>query len=127
MNVLVTGGDGFIGSHLVDSQLAQGHRVRTVDLRMDRLANVSDCPNLEVVAGDITDKHLVNRLVSGIDVVYHLASAHLDVSLPDAYYRRVNVEATASLLEAAQSAGVQRVVHCSSNGVIGDVRTTPDD
>lgn len=127
MRVLITGGGGFIGSHLVDSQLAHGHCVRTVDLHVERLAHTSVHPNLEVVRGDITNTEFVKRLLEGIDVVYHLASAHLDVSLSDAYYRRVNVEATVNLLKAARAVNVQRVVHCSSVGVIGDVESPPAD
>lgn len=127
MNVLITGGGGFIGSHLVESQLAQGHHVRTVDLHTQRLAHMADRPRLDVVVGSITDRHLVERLVSGIDVIYHLASAHLDVHLSDDVYWQVNVQATANLLRAARAAGVGQVVHCSSNGVIGDVQNPPAD
>jgi nucleoside-diphosphate-sugar epimerase len=79
------------------------------------------------VFGDVTDRELAGRLVDGIDVIYHLASAHLDVSLSDDDYRRVNVGATVALLEAAHAAGVSRVVHCSSNGVIGDVENPTAD
>ena len=127
VNVLITGGGGFIGSHLVDSQLAQGHTVRTIDLHVERLAHAATHPRLEIVVGDITDPTLVGKIVADIDVVYHLASAHLDVSLSDAYYRQVNVDATLGLLEAARAAGVSRVVHCSSVGVIGDVKSPPAD
>jgi nucleoside-diphosphate-sugar epimerase len=67
------------------------------------------------------------RLLDGIEVVYHLASAHLDVSLSDTYYRRVNVDATVSFLKTARSLGVKRMVHCSSVGVIGDVQSPPAD
>lgn len=77
--------------------------------------------------GDITDENTIKQAVDGIDIVYHLASAHLDVSLSDEHYRRVNVGGTLSLLEAARQAGVKRFVHCSSVGVIGDVETPPAD
>jgi nucleoside-diphosphate-sugar epimerase len=127
MRVLITGGGGFIGSHLVDSQLARGHLVRTVDLHVERLAHTADHPRLELVVGDLLDPELVQRLVDGVDLVYHLASAHLDVSLTDDYYRQVNVDATMGLLKAARTAGVSRVVHCSSVGVIGDVENPPAD
>ena len=125
MKVLITGGGGFIGGHLVDSQLRQGHWVRTVDLSLERLTYTINHPNLEAVNGDITNVDLIRRLVAGIDVVYHLASAHLDVNLSADYYRQVNVQATMNLLAAAQAAGVQRMVHCSSNGVIGEVKKPP--
>lgn len=127
MNVLITGGGGFIGSHLVDSQLAQGNCVRTLDLHAERLGHVTNHLNLEIVLGDIADGDLVLQSVEDIDVIYHLASAHLDVNLDDEHYRRVNVDATVGLLEAAREAGVKRVVHCSSVGVIGDVKNPPAD
>jgi nucleoside-diphosphate-sugar epimerase len=127
MKVLITGAGGFIGSHLVDSQLAKGFDVRAVDLHLDLLRHADGHPHLEALHGDITDEKLVKRLVEGVDVIYHLASAHLDVSLPDEHYRRVNVGATLSLLDAAREAGVRRFVHCSSVGVIGDVEHSPAD
>ncbi|NCF69904.1 MAG: NAD-dependent epimerase/dehydratase family protein [Chloroflexi bacterium] len=127
MKVLITGGGGFIGSHLVDSQLDQGYDVRTVDLHVDRLAQVAGHPNLEIVEGDLTADDLIRRLVDDIDIVYHLASAHLDVTLPDSYYRQVNVDATLSLLKAAHDAGVKRMVHCSTNSVIGEIKDPPVD
>lgn len=125
MKVLITGAGGFIGSHLVDSQLEQGHEVRAVDLHLDLLQHQSTNSHLEALQGNITDESFVKQIVTGVDIVYHLASAHLDVSLSDEHYRRVNVGGTLSLLEAAQQAGVQRFVHCSSVGVIGDVENPP--
>jgi dihydroflavonol-4-reductase len=127
VNVLITGGAGFIGSHLVDSQLTQGHQVRTVDRHLGRLRAVAPHARLEVIQGDIRDATLVERSLAGIDVVYHLASAHLDVSLPPSDYWQINVDATTELLEAARAAGVLRVVHCSSVGVMGDVKNPPGD
>jgi nucleoside-diphosphate-sugar epimerase len=127
MNVLITGAGGFIGSHLVDSQLEKGHQVRGVDLELSRLGHVEGHPCLEAVRGDITDPALVRTLVAGVDVVYHLASAHLDVRQSEDHYRLVNVDATLSLLEAARQAGVRRFVHCSSVGVMGNIQHPPAD
>jgi nucleoside-diphosphate-sugar epimerase len=125
--VLITGGGGFIGRHLVESQLNRGNQVRTVDLRTGSLADLAGRPGLEVVAGDLTDPACARQLVAEVDTVYHLASAHLDTSLPDSHYRRVNVDGAVGLLEAAVNAGVGRYVHCSSVGVIGDTRGLPAD
>jgi nucleoside-diphosphate-sugar epimerase len=127
MTVLITGGGGFIGSHLVDDLLAGGNRVRVVDLNLERLAHLVHQPNLEAVAGDIAEPSLLGQLVSGVTVIYHLASAHLDVTLSEADYYRSNVAATGQLLEAAQAAGVKRVVHCSTNGVLGEIKQLPAD
>lgn len=127
MKVLVTGGSGFIGSHLVDSQLADGNNVLSLDLHSDRLAHVADSPNLEIITGDITEAQIVKDVMEDIEVVYHLASAHLDVSLSSEHYHRVNVDGTINLLKAAQSAGVRRFVHCSSVGVMGDINHLPAD
>ena len=127
MKILVTGGGGFVGSHLVESQLAHDRQVRVIDLHVERLAHVADHPNLEIVQGDITDQGLVKQLLAGVEVVYHLASAHLDVSLSEAHYYRVNVDATLALAQAARAAGVGHMVHCSSVGVMGDVTSPPAD
>jgi dihydroflavonol-4-reductase len=127
LKVLVTGGGGFIGSHLVESQLAQGNLVRTIDLHFTRLAGVKNHQNLELIKGDITNPDQTEVITKGVDVVYHLASAHLDVSLPQEHYQRVNVDASLDLLESAYKHGVKRFVHCSSVGVIGDVLQPPAD
>jgi nucleoside-diphosphate-sugar epimerase len=126
-NVLITGGGGFIGSHLVESQLAQGNRVRTVDLNFEKLSTTRNHANLELIEGDITKPNLIKEITNNIDVVYHLASAHLDVTLPQEHYHRVNVGASLDLVESAHNQGVKRFVHCSSVGVIGDVIQPPAD
>jgi nucleoside-diphosphate-sugar epimerase len=125
MNVLITGAGGFIGSHLVDSQLAKGMRVTAFDLHTDRLNHAKTNSNLTIIEADMLDSSAVFTAVKGIDTIFHLASAHLDVSLPDSYYEQVNVKATRELVEIAQQNGVKKLVHCSSVGVIGDVRNPP--
>jgi nucleoside-diphosphate-sugar epimerase len=127
MRVLITGAGGFIGSHVVDSQLENGNDVRAFDLHLDLLNHQAAHARLQAIRGDITEKHILQELVEGMDIVFHLASAHLDVRLSEEHYQRVNVHATLSLLEAARQAGVKRFVHCSSVGVIGDVEHPPAD
>ena len=126
-HVLITGANGFIGSHLVDSQLAQGKRVRAVDLYDDYLATLDGTPGLEVTVADFTRPEIARQAVEGIDVVYHLASAHLDVSLPAERYHTVNVQGALELARVAHQAGVKRFIHCSSVGVFGNVRKPPAD
>jgi nucleoside-diphosphate-sugar epimerase len=127
MKILITGAGGFIGSHLTDSQLEKGNHVRAVDLHVERLEHVKEHERIELMVGDITNPELVKSLVTDIEVVYHLASAHLDVSLSDEHYRQVNVIGTKKLVEAAYQAGVRRFVHCSSVGVMGAVENPPVD
>jgi dihydroflavonol-4-reductase len=125
LKVLITGAGGFIGSHLVDSQLAQGALVRAVDLHLGALSHALGHPNLTILEGNILDTQRLADWMDGVDIVYHLASAHLDVSLSDEHYRKVNVGGTVGLLEAACQAGVKRFVHCSSVGVMGDIEDPP--
>lgn len=127
MSVLITGGGGFVGGYLVESQLRQGHSVRVIDVHTESLAHIADHPRLEIISGDITNARLVAQAVDGIDVIYHLASAHLGVNIPPADYWRVNVYATLNLLSLAKAAGVRRFVHCSSNSVVGEIQDPPID
>ena len=122
--VLITGAGGFIGSHLVRSQLALGRRVRALDLHLARIEETSD-PNLELVQGDFTDPTVQREAVDGVDLVFHLASAHLEVSLSDDAYWHVNVHAIRPFLESCRDAGVQRFVHVSSVGVHGTIENPP--
>lgn len=127
MNVLVTGGGGFIGSHLVESQLTKGNFVKSIDLQDERLDQVRNHPNLKIIKGDIRDEQVIKQAVQDTDVIYHLAAAHLDVNLSTSYYWEVNVAATVHLLEQAHHAGVKRFLHCSSTGVYGELKEIPAD
>ncbi len=126
MNILVTGGGGFIGGALVQRLLADGHKVRSVDIVPGRLDKIEH-PHFELCLGDIRDEALLAQAVAGIDIVYHLASAHLDITLSNKDYWDINVNATENLLRCAQNAGVKRLVHCSTNGVIGQIDYPPAD
>jgi UDP-glucose 4-epimerase len=120
----VTGGAGFIGSHLVDALLGQGWRVRVIDnLATGRRRNLEsalrgDC---EFVEGDVNDRELMARLCAGADHVYHLAAlADIVPSIEDPRaYHRANVDGTVSVLEAARAAGVKRFVYAASASCYG--------
>jgi nucleoside-diphosphate-sugar epimerase len=127
MQVLVTGGTGFVGSHLVRRLLSQGHRVRCLDkspgLFDSELSELGAC----LVRGSVTDAENVNDCVAGSEVVYHLASPFGDILQPDEVYWDVEVNGTRHVLEAAERHGVRRVVHCSTQGVHGSLDKTPGD
>ena len=126
---LVTGGAGFIGSHLVEALVARGARVRVLDDfstgRWENLASVRG--RVEVVEGDVRDRTVVMRAVEGADVVAHLAAvASVPASLEDpAMVWAVNVEGTLNTLEAAREQGVRRFVFASSAAVYGDHTDLP--
>jgi len=132
MNVLVTGGAGFIGSHLVDRRLAQGDRVVVLDDFNDfydpglKRANVEThlrAPGFRLVEGDIRDRALVFRLFAEekFDAVVHLAAragVRPSLALP-VLYEEVNVVGTLHLLEAAVAHGAPRFLFASSSSVYG--------
>ena len=129
MQAVVTGGAGFIGSHLVDALLADGHRVRVLDDLSTGYADNVDAA-AELVAGSVVDADAVGRVLEGADVLFHQAASRSvlrSVERPletDA----VNVHGTLTVLDAARRAGVRRVVCASSSSVYGGsaVRPTPE-
>lgn len=134
---LVTGAGGFIGSNLVDDQLARGRRVIAIDVHLDRLDHLRSNPACQLYAGDVRDAAFMSRVIAGsnipkvdipkVDIIFHLASAHLEVAKSEAYFWETNVEAVQSLLEIARNNGVRRFVHTSSVGVYGPLTTLPAD
>jgi UDP-glucose 4-epimerase len=130
MQALITGGAGFIGSHLVAALLAEGWRVRVLDdLSSGRVDHVA--PEADLVVGDVTDASAVAGAMRDVDVVFHQAahrSVARSVETPLAS-DRANTFGTLTVLESARDAGVRRVVNASSSSVYGDtaVRPTAED
>jgi UDP-glucose 4-epimerase len=127
---LVTGGAGFIGSHLVAGLLNRGHQVRVLDdFSSGHPEFLPAHPALEVVTGDIRDSGVLGKVMAGVDLVFHqaaLRSVPRSVEAPFAYHD-VNVTGTIRLLLAAREAGVRRVVAASSSSVYGDQPVLPLD
>ena len=122
--ILVTGGAGFIGSHLVDALLAQGHGVRVLDnLSMGKLANLAlDNPRLRFIQGDVADASVVDAAVAGCDAVAHLAAvASVQASVDDPVAtHQSNFVGTLNVCEAMRRHGVKRVLYASSAAVYGN-------
>ncbi|MEY4822146.1 MAG: hypothetical protein RLY72_1798, partial [Planctomycetota bacterium] len=122
--VLVTGGAGFIGSHLCEALLARGARVRVLDDfstgRWENLARIRS--DIEVIEGSLESAPAVERAVAGVDSIAHLAARSSVVESIGAreLYWRVNVECTATLFAAAAAARVRRVVFAASSSAYGD-------
>jgi UDP-glucose 4-epimerase len=130
---LVTGGCGFIGSHLVEALLAQGANVLVLDA-YNSTSSVGfleglDHPALEIRLGDVADPFLLRDLSSGADTIFHLAAL---IGIPYSYlapahYVRTNINGTLSVLEAARRERVRRVVHTSTSETYGSAQVAPMD
>jgi UDP-glucose 4-epimerase len=126
---LVTGGAGFIGSHLVEALVGRGDRVRVLDnfSTGDRENLAAVAGRVEVVEGDITDAETVRRATRGVEVVFHqaaLASVPRSVANPMATHRAC-VDGTLNVLLAARDAGVRRVVYAASSSAYGNAAQLP--
>ena len=134
MKILLTGSEGFIGSHLTEALLVLGHRVRAFVLYnsfgshgwLDQLD-----PNLqgalEIFTGDVRDPYGVRKAMEGCDIVFHLAAL---IGIPYSYhspdtYVDTNIKGTLNILQAARDLGVKRVIHTSTSGVYGTARFVP--
>jgi len=120
---LVTGGAGFIGSHIVDALLERGERVRVLDnFSTGRAENLTRSgPRIELVEGDLRDDGIVREAMRGVEVVYHqgaLASVPRSVAQPIPTHE-VCVNGTLNVLEAARAMGVRRVVYAASSSAYG--------
>jgi len=124
---LVTGGAGFIGSHIVDSLIADGHSVRVVDNFSSGNPENLEGSTADLIRGDIRDESLMASAVEGIDVIFHEAafvSVPLSMQNPKECFS-INQTGTETVLEAARKAKVKRVVLASSAAVYGDCDQMP--
>lgn len=128
MRALVTGGAGFIGSNLVAHLIHDGHQVAVLDnLSSGYAENLAGLSDVAFIEGDIRDDDVLDRAVSGVDVVFHLAASvgnkrSIDHPVDDA---DVNLLGTLRLLEAARRHGVRKIVTSSSAGIFGELKTLP--
>lgn len=132
--VLITGADGFIGSHLTEALVRQGYNVRAFVLynSFNSWGWLDHAPkdirdNLDVFAGDIRDPHGVKEAMKGCDAVLHLAAL---IGIPYSYhspetYVDTNIKGTLNVLQAARELGVRRVIHTSTSEVYGTARFVP--
>lgn len=132
--ILVTGADGFIGSHLTEALLARGFRVRALSQynSFNYWGWLEDIPvneNLEVVCGDIRDPHFCKEIAKGVDLIFHLAAL---IAIPYSYvapdaYVETNVKGTLNICQAAKENGNIRVIHTSTSEVYGTAQYVPID
>jgi len=130
MKFLVTGGAGFIGSHIVDALVKNGDKVRVIDdLSSGRLENLEGARDkIDFIKAGITDKGDVSRAMEGVDYVLHQAALR---SVPKSLdnpmqYNNVNINGTLNILEEAKRRKVKRAVFASSSSIYGETKTLPN-
>jgi dihydroflavonol-4-reductase len=121
---LVTGATGFTGGHLCRHLRAAGYDV-TALVRPGRDTAALRQQGVGIAEGSLHDPAALARAMTNVDVVFHIAAAFRDASLPDREFFKVNVEGVRNIIHAAAAAGVTRFVHCSTVGVHGDTGRTP--
>lgn len=132
--ILITGADGFIGSHLTETLINEGFNIRAFVMYnsfnsrgwLDTLAKEIQ-NNLDAISGDIRDPHGVEQAMTGCDVVLHLAAL---IAIPYSYhspdtYVDTNIKGTLNVLQAARKLGLEKVVHTSTSEVYGTARIVP--
>lgn len=132
--ILVTGADGFIGSHLTEILLARGAEVRALSLynsfnTWGWLDHILQSDNLEVVCGDVRDPHFCKEITKGVETIFHLAAL---IAIPYSYvapdsYVDTNVKGTLNICQAAKENGCNRIIHTSTSEVYGTARYVPID
>jgi nucleoside-diphosphate-sugar epimerase len=125
---LVTGGAGFIGSHMAEELIRRGERVRVVDsLITGKRTNLAHLADVEFLEGDLADLDVARRAVQGVDYVLHQAAIpSVPRSVDDPITaNRANIDAALNVLVAARDAGVTRVVYAGSSSAYGDTPTLP--
>ena len=134
MKVLVTGADGFIGSHLTEALLKEGYKVRALSQYNSFnywgwLEDINPSSSLEIVCGDVRDPDFCRDISKDIDVIFHLAAL---IAIPYSYiapesYIETNVKGTLNICQAAKDYGVKRILVTSTSEVYGTAQYVPID
>jgi len=132
--VLVTGADGFIGSHLTEMLLEKGYKVKALSQYNSFnywgwLEDIPSNSNLEIITGDVRDPHFCKEITKGVDIIFHLAAL---IAIPYSYiatdsYVDTNVKGTLNIFQAAKENGGIRVIHTSTSEVYGTAQYVPID
>ncbi len=132
--ILVTGADGFIGSHLVETLIENGARVKALSLynsfnNWGWLEDIENTSDIDIVSGDIRDPYQMKKITEGIDIIFHLAAL---IAIPYSYaapssYIETNVKGTLNVCQAALENRCSRIIHTSTSEVYGTAQYVPID
>lgn len=132
--ILVTGADGFIGSHLTEMLLEKGYKVKALSQynsfnNWGWLEDISKNRYLEVISGDVRDPHFCKEITKDVDIIFHLAAL---IAIPFSYvapdsYVDTNIKGTLNICQAAKDNNVSRVIHTSTSEVYGTAQYVPID
>ncbi len=136
-NILVTGADGFIGSHLVEALVEKGAHVNALSYYnsfnnwgwLEKLENIDCLEDIQVIPGDVRDSHFINKITRSMDVIFNLAAL---IAVPYSYsaqdsYVETNIKGALNICQAALENGCQRIIHTSTSEVYGTARYIPID
>jgi NAD dependent epimerase/dehydratase len=134
MNVLITGADGFIGSHLTELLVKSGYQVKALSQynsfnNWGWLEDVDCLDKIEVLTGDVRDPHYCKHITKGVDVIFHLAAL---IAIPYSYiapdsYVDTNIKGTLNICQAALENGCKKIIHTSTSEVYGTAQYVPID
>jgi NAD dependent epimerase/dehydratase len=134
MKILITGADGFIGSHLTEMLVTQGHEIKALSQynsfnNWGWLEDISCIDKVEVLTGDIRDPHYCKLITKDVDIIFHLAAL---IAIPYSYiapdsYVDTNIKGTLNICQAAKENGNIRVIHTSTSEVYGTAQYVPID
>lgn len=122
--MLVTGANGYVGKEVVEQLVAQGVPVRAL-VRDREKGKELERPGVEIVIGDLSDYESLRRATRGVYGVFHIAAIFRQAGLPESVFHDINAEGTRRVFDAAIEAGVRRVIHCSTGGVLGHIANPP--
>jgi len=124
--ILVTGATGFVGGKLAHRLLSSGYGVRVLARSAEKAREFVE-RGADLVEGDLRDVGVLKRAVQGVGTVYHIAAIFRQARFNEQELREVNASAVRHLMEASMTEGVHRFIHCSTVGVLGDIKNRPAD
>lgn len=124
MKIFISGATGFVGGHLAENLINEGHEIRTLARQSSDVSFIKSL-GVEIVYGDLVHYPSVKNAVEGCELIYHTARARPEITRKKSVYYDINVRGTDNIMRAAIESGTRHVVHCSSTKVYGQPKKIP--